>query len=70
MLKANDKIKVHLYDTINREIQTRHIDTVFTVYEKTENLELIGTPTEVHIHAMAIYLRLLITLQQLLFLRM
>ena len=34
MLKANDKIKVHLYDTINREIQTRHIDTAFTVYEK------------------------------------
>ena len=38
MLKANDKIKVHLYDTSNREIQTRHINTVFTVYEKNGKL--------------------------------
>ena len=33
MIKANDKIKVHMYSN-NREIQTRHINTVFTVYEK------------------------------------
>ena len=38
MLKVNDKIKVHLYDTSNREIQTRHIDTVFTVCEKNGKL--------------------------------
>ena len=38
MLKANDKIKVHLYDTSNREIHTRHINTVFTVYEKAGKL--------------------------------
>ena len=38
MLKANDKIKVHLFDSSNREIQTRHIDTVFTVYEKNGKL--------------------------------
>ena len=38
MLKVNDKIKVHLYDTSNREIQTRHIDTVFTVYKKNGQL--------------------------------
>lgn len=38
MLKANDKIKVHLYDTSNREIQTRHFNTVFTVYEKNGKL--------------------------------
>ena len=38
MLKVNDKIKVHLYGTSNREIQTRHIDTVFTVYEKNGKL--------------------------------
>ena len=38
MLKVNDKIKVHLYDTSNREIQTRHINTVFTVYEKNGKL--------------------------------
>lgn len=38
MLKANDKIKVHLFNSSNREIQTRHIDTVFTVYEKNGKL--------------------------------
>ena len=38
MLKANDKIKVHLYDAINRHIKTRHINTVFTVYEKNGTL--------------------------------
>lgn len=38
MLKANDKIKVHLYDSSNRKIQTRHVDTVFTVYEKNGKL--------------------------------
>lgn len=37
-MKTNDKIKVHLYDSSNREIQTRHVDTVFTVYEKNGKL--------------------------------
>ena len=40
MLKVNDKIKVHLYDTSNREVQTRHFNTVFTVYEKNGNLHI------------------------------
>lgn len=33
MLKVNDKIKVHMYDTCNREIKTRNYGTVFTVKE-------------------------------------
>ena len=36
-MKANDKIKVHLFSN-SREIQTRHKDTVFTVYEKNGKL--------------------------------
>lgn len=32
MLKVNDKIKVHMYDSSNREIKTRNYDTVFTVH--------------------------------------
>lgn len=38
MMKANDKIKVHLYDTSNKEIKTRNCDQVFTVYEKNGKL--------------------------------
>jgi hypothetical protein len=34
MMKVNDKVKVHLYDTRNKEIKTRQFDKVFTVYEK------------------------------------
>lgn len=34
MLKENSKIKVHLFDTSNREIKTRNFDKVFTVYKK------------------------------------
>ena len=33
MLKVNDKVKVHMYDTCNREIKTRNYGTVFTVHE-------------------------------------
>lgn len=33
-LKVNDKVKVHLFDTSNKEIKTRNFDKVFTVYEK------------------------------------
>lgn len=33
MLKVNDKVKVHMYDTYNREIKTRNYGTVFTVKE-------------------------------------
>lgn len=34
MLKIDDKIKVHLFDTRNREIKTRNYGKVFEVYEK------------------------------------
>lgn len=37
-MKANDTIKVHLYDTSNREIKTRNYDKVFPVYEKNGKL--------------------------------
>ena len=33
MLKENSKIKVHLFDTSNKEIKTRNFDKVFTVYK-------------------------------------
>ena len=33
MLKENDMIKVHLYDTSNREIKTRNFDKIFRVYK-------------------------------------
>lgn len=33
MLKVNDKVVVHMYDTCNREIKTRNYGTVFTVKE-------------------------------------
>jgi hypothetical protein len=33
MLKVNDKVKVHMYDTCNREIKTQNYGTVFTVRE-------------------------------------
>ena len=34
MIKAGDKIKVHIYDTQHKEIKTRNHGEVFTVYEK------------------------------------
>lgn len=34
MLKVNDKIKVHMYGTDGKEIQTRNTDTVYTVREE------------------------------------
>ena len=37
MIKANDKIKVHMYSN-GKEIQTRSIGTVFTVYERNGKL--------------------------------
>lgn len=37
-MKTNDMIKVHLYDTSNREIKTRNYDKVFPVYEKNGKL--------------------------------
>lgn len=37
MLKVNDKVKVHMYDTCNREIKTRNYGTVFTVKEVNGN---------------------------------
>ena len=37
-MKANDKVKVHMYDTRNQEINTRQKDKVFTVYEKDGKL--------------------------------
>lgn len=37
-MKANDIIKVHLYDTSNKEIKTRNYDKVFKVYEKNGKL--------------------------------
>lgn len=37
-MKANDKIKVHIYGTDKKKIQTRHKDTIFTVYEKDGKL--------------------------------
>lgn len=33
-MKTNDMIKVHLYDSSNREIRTRNYDKTFCVYEK------------------------------------
>ena len=38
MIKANDKIKVHLYGCDNKEIKTRKYDEVFTVYEQNGKL--------------------------------
>lgn len=37
-MKVNDKIRVHIYGTDKKEIQTRHINTVFAVYEKNGKL--------------------------------
>lgn len=37
-MKANDKIKVHIYGVDKKEIKTRKFDEVFTVYEKDRKL--------------------------------
>ena len=37
-MKANDMVKVHLYDTSNREIKTRNYGKVFRVYKKNGKL--------------------------------
>lgn len=33
MLKTNDKVRVHIYDTCNREIKTRNYGSAFIVKE-------------------------------------
>lgn len=38
MLKVNDVIKVHLFDTNNKEIKTRNFNKTFVVYEKNRKL--------------------------------
>mgnify|MGYP001031991177 FL=1 len=38
MLKVNDKVKVHMYDTCNREIKARNYGTIFTVHEDNGKL--------------------------------
>lgn len=38
MIKAGDKIIVHIYDTQNKEIKTRNYSKIFTVYEKAGQL--------------------------------
>lgn len=37
-MKTNDTIKVHLYDSSNKEIKTRNYDKTFCVYEKNGKL--------------------------------
>ena len=37
-MKTNDTIKVHLYDSSNREIRTRNYDKTFCVYKKNGKL--------------------------------
>lgn len=37
-MKENDLVKVHLYDTNNKEIKTRNIDKVFKVYKNNGKL--------------------------------
>ena len=37
-MKENTMIKVHLYDTSNKEIKTRNFDKVFKVYKKNGKL--------------------------------
>jgi ATP-dependent RNA circularization protein (DNA/RNA ligase family) len=33
-MKENAKVKVHLFDTVGKEIKTRNSEKVFTVYKK------------------------------------
>lgn len=47
MLKVNDKIRVHMHGTDGKEIQTRNIDTVYTVHEENGKLG-INWNTEKH----------------------
>lgn len=37
-MKTNDTIKIHLYETGNREIKTRNYNKVFRVYKKNGKL--------------------------------
>ena len=53
MLKVNDKVKVHMYDTYNREIKTRNYGTVFTVKEVNGKL---GIQRNHQLHVMVKYL--------------
>lgn len=38
IMKANDRIKVHMYDTNGNEIKTRVFDKIFKVYENNGKL--------------------------------
>lgn len=40
MLKVNDKVKVHMYGTCNREIKIRNHDAIFIVRERNGKLGL------------------------------
>lgn len=42
-LNVNDKIKVHIFDSRNKEIPTRAKDVIFTVYKKSGNLGINWT---------------------------
>lgn len=50
MLNVNNKLKVHLYDSRNREIKTRNYDVIFTVYKKDGKLG-INWNTEIQINS-------------------
>ena len=54
-IKANNKIKVHLYGVDNKEIKTRNFDKIFTVHEISGELGIywngdIFTPFETFSH--------------------
>ena len=70
IMKANDRIKVHMYDTNGNEIKTRVFDRFLKCMKITENLVLTGMRKESLTSVMAIYLPHLSLLQVLLFLRM
>lgn len=42
-MKINDKIKVHLFDTNNKEIKTKNFDKIFTVCEENGKLGIYWT---------------------------
>lgn len=42
-LRINDKIKVHLFDTNNKEIKTRNFNKIFTVCEENGKLGIYWT---------------------------
>lgn len=46
MLKKNDKIKVHLFDTNHKEIKTRNFDKIFTVTEESGKIGIYWNEDE------------------------